>query len=63
MKMLGYFSRLDEAEQGIILRILQKSLRMKRSCWSDHCFDLLVRLRATGQFEDSTLDLFKNNNS
>jgi len=58
-KMLGYFKRLDEADQQIIIEILQKSLRLNRTIWSGYCFGLLKRLDELEKVETATIDLFR----
>jgi hypothetical protein len=63
MKLLGYFSRLDAVDQELILKILQTSLRMRRSVWAQCCLDLLQRLDHSEQYEDSTIDLFNERSS
>jgi len=58
-KMFGYFKRLDEADQQIIIEILQKSLRLNRTIWSGYCFGLLNRLEELESIETATIDLFR----
>ena len=58
-KMLGYFKRLDEVDQQIIIEILQKSLRLNRTIWSGYCFGLLNRLEELETIETATIDLFR----
>ena len=58
-KMLGYFKRLDETDQQIIIEILQKSLRLNRTIWSGYCFGLLRRLDELEKIETATIDLFR----
>ena len=60
MKILGYYRRLDATDQEIILEIIQKSLRINRSLWSHHCYDLLARLEQLEKVQDNTIDLFNN---
>lgn len=58
-KMLGYFKRLDDADQQIIIDILQKSLRLNRRIWSGYCYGLLKRLDELEKVETATIDLFR----
>ena len=58
-KMLGYFKRLDDADQQIIIEILQKSLRLNRTIWSGYCFGLLKRLDELEKVETATIDMFR----
>lgn len=57
-KLLGYFSRLDDADQEIILEILRKSIRVNRTIWSAYCFHLIKRLDEAERRETNTIDLF-----
>ncbi len=58
-KMLGYFKRLDDADQQIVIEILQKSLRLNRTIWSGYCFGLLKRLDELEKVETATIDMFR----
>ena len=57
-KLLGYFSRLDDVDQELILEILRKSIRVNRTIWSTYCFNLIKRLDDAERRESNTLDLF-----
>jgi TRAP-type C4-dicarboxylate transport system substrate-binding protein len=62
-KLLGYFSRLDDADQEIILEILRKSIRVNRTIWSAYCFTLIKRLDEAERRETNTIDLFDDSAS
>jgi len=57
-KLLGYFSRLDDADQELVLEILKKSIRLNKSIWAAQCSDLIQRLEQIEKIETNTLDLF-----
>ena len=57
-KLLGYFSRLDDADQEIILEILRKSIRVNRGIWSANCFNLIKKLDEAERRETNTIDMF-----